>query len=378
MIKERFKMGIKRKLIALVMSVILLHGTTVYAEPLSQQLQEQQKQLQENREIYNSLEAEKEAIELKIQNYDAQIEELMIKIEENKEKIKKTEGQIAHIEKEVKVLEQKIEKEKALMDRRLSSLYKKGKSQYLSLILSAEGLGDLISKMDSIKRVSDYDKAFIDSYQRKVNRLNKASAELVETKRRLAELKRSDEERISVISNSIKEQKKLIEELEAKQAIYASRITESQKLVNETLAQMEQMNGSTSRPTAQRPISRGGASVSNNEVLAYASRFLGTPYRWGGTSPDTGFDCSGFTQYVYAHFGIRIGRTTRDQIKSGVAVSRSELQVGDLVLFGRNGDPTHVGIYAGNNTYIHSPRTGDVVKISAMTRNDFIIGRRVR
>ena len=141
---------------------------------------------------------------------------------------------------------------------------------------------------------------------------------------------------------------------------------------------MEQMNGSTSRPTAQRPISRGGASVSNNEVLAYASRFLGTPYRWGGTSPDTGFDCSGFTQYVYAHFGIRIGRTTRDQIKSGVAVSRSELQVGDLVLFGRNGDPTHVGIYAGNNTYIHSPRTGDVVKISAMTRNDFIIGRRVR
>ena len=91
-------MGIKRKLIALVMSVILLHGTTVYAEPLSQQLQEQQKQLQENREIYNSLEAEK-GIELKIQNYDAQIEELMIKIEENKEKIKKTEGQIAHIEK---------------------------------------------------------------------------------------------------------------------------------------------------------------------------------------------------------------------------------------------------------------------------------------
>ena len=61
-----------------------------------------------------------------------------------------------------------------------------------------------------------------------------------------------------------------------------------------------------------------------------------------------------------------------------VGVSRSQLQVGDLVLFGKNGDPTHVGIYAGNNTYIHSPRTGDVVKVSAMTRSDFITGRRVK
>lgn len=371
-------MVIKRKLIALIMSAFLLQGTTVCAEPLSQQLQKQQKQLQENREIYNSIEAEKDAIEIKIQNFDAQIEELMMKIQDNKEKIQSTEGQIAAIEEEITVLEEKIEAEKELMDKRLSSLYKNGPNQYLSLILSADGLGDLISKIDSMKRISDYDKEFIDSFQQKVNKLNVVSAELIETKRQLSELKRSDEERISVINKSISEQKKLIEELEAKQEIYASKITESQKLVNATLAKLEAINGSTAGTAGQTSISRGGATVSNNEVLAYASKFLGTPYKWGGTSPDTGFDCSGFTQYVYAHFGIRIGRTTRDQIKSGVAVSRSELKVGDLVLFGKNGDPTHVGIYAGNNTYIHSPRTGDVVKVSAMTRNDFIIGRRVK
>jgi len=373
-------MSIKKKLLALIMTVVLMKGTTVYAEPLSQQLQKQQKQLQENQKIYNSIEAEKEAIEIEIQNYDARIEDLMIKIQENKKKIDSTEGQIAVIEEEISELEQKIEEEKALMDRRLSGLYKSGQNQYLSVILSAEGFGDLITRIYSMKRISDYDKELIDSFQQKVDKLDKVSAELNETKKQLSGLKKSDEDRLSVINNSIKEQKKLIAQLEARQQVYVNKITESQKLVDATLARMQQMNGSSSssRPTGGSSVSRGGATVSNNEVIAYASRFLGTPYKWGGTSPETGFDCSGFTQYVYAHFGIRIGRTTRDQIKSGVGVSRSQLQVGDLVLFGKNGDPTHVGIYAGNNTYIHSPRTGDVVKVSAMTRSDFITGRRVK
>ena len=125
-------------------------------------------------------------------------------------------------------------------------------------------------------------------------------------------------------------------------------------------------------------LSRGTASVSDSNIIAYASNFLGTPYLWGGTSPSPGFDCSGFTQYVYAHFGIKIGRTTYDQINDGYGVSKDELQAGDLVFFGKNNDPTHMGMYVGNNTYIHSPRTGDVIKISPMARTDYITARRVK
>ncbi|HEY5561302.1 MAG TPA: C40 family peptidase, partial [Clostridiaceae bacterium] len=118
-------------------------------------------------------------------------------------------------------------------------------------------------------------------------------------------------------------------------------------------------------------------AISSNNIIAYASNFLGIKYLWGGTSPSTGFDCSGFTQYVFAHFGIRIGRTTSDQINNGFGVSRSDLQPGDLVLFGTNG-PSHVGIYVGNGTYINAPHTGDVIKISSVDRSDFITGRRVK
>ena len=77
------------------------------------------------------------------------------------------------------------------------------------------------------------------------------------------------------------------------------------------------------------------------------------------------------------HFGISIGRTTYDQINDGVRVSKDNLQPGDLVFFGSDNNPQHTGIYVGNNNYIHSPRTGDVIKVSAMTRADFITGRRV-
>lgn len=97
---------------------------------------------------------------------------------------------------------------------------------------------------------------------------------------------------------------------------------------------------------------------------------------WGGTTPE-GFDCSGFTQYVYKHFGISIGRTTKDQIYDGVGVSRDQLQSGDLVFYGKNGIPSHMGIYLGNGMYIHAPRTGDVIKISPYGRADYITARRI-
>jgi peptidoglycan DL-endopeptidase CwlO len=93
-------------------------------------------------------------------------------------------------------------------------------------------------------------------------------------------------------------------------------------------------------------------------------RYLGVPYRWGGASPSTGFDCSGFTMYVYAQVGISLPHYTGSQYAMGVAVPRSQLQPGDLVFFDGLG---HEGLYVGNNQFIHAPHTGDVVKISSIS-----------
>jgi peptidoglycan endopeptidase LytE len=93
-------------------------------------------------------------------------------------------------------------------------------------------------------------------------------------------------------------------------------------------------------------------------VAQYALRFLGVPYRWGGTSP-TGFDCSGFVQYVYAHFGVNVPRTSEEQFHIGAAVSFRDLAPGDLVFFDASGPgPTHVGIYIGQNTFVDAGSSG--------------------
>lgn len=101
-------------------------------------------------------------------------------------------------------------------------------------------------------------------------------------------------------------------------------------------------------------------SGKGSEIITFAKKFLGLPYVWGGTTTK-GFDCSGFTQYVYKQVtGIDITRTTYTQINSGKLVSQSEAKAGDL-FFPHSG---HVGLYMGNGKVIHSPKTGDVIKIS--------------
>ncbi len=101
-------------------------------------------------------------------------------------------------------------------------------------------------------------------------------------------------------------------------------------------------------------------AASGQSIVEYAKKFIGTPYVWGGTTP-SGFDCSGFVQYVYRNAaGINLPRTDVDQIKAGTPVSRNDLQPGDLI----SPHPGHIGIYIGNGKMIHSPQTGDVVKIS--------------
>ncbi len=107
------------------------------------------------------------------------------------------------------------------------------------------------------------------------------------------------------------------------------------------------------------------ASAMGQAIVNEASKYLGVPYVWGGTTPD-GFDCSGLVQYVLRDLGIDISRVTQTQCKEGVPVAKGDLQPGDLVFFEKNGDVHHVGIYVGNGQMLHAPRTGDVVRIVDM------------
>lgn len=108
------------------------------------------------------------------------------------------------------------------------------------------------------------------------------------------------------------------------------------------------------------------------QLMDEAAKYLGTPYRYGGTTPD-GFDCSGFMQYVFKNCGISLNRVSRDQYaKNGTSVSKSELIPGDLVFFGTGGNVSHVGMYVGGGQMIHSPSTGKSIEYTSINSNYYL------
>lgn len=112
----------------------------------------------------------------------------------------------------------------------------------------------------------------------------------------------------------------------------------------------------------------GTRAMQANDVLIRAISLVGTPYVWGGNTPESGFDCSGLVNYVFRDMlNLRLPRTSRElSALSSPEVDTSRLATGDLVFFASGGVVTHVGIYVGDGRFIHAPRTGGVVRLERL------------
>ena len=122
--------------------------------------------------------------------------------------------------------------------------------------------------------------------------------------------------------------------------------------------------GCASSPEIQpsEPVETRAADVADR-AADYAVQLVGRPYRYGGTSPTTGFDCSGLVQYTYARAGRKLPRSTDDQRVAALRIRKSDLRRGDLVFFDQEGKKHgHVGIYVGNGEFVHAPSSGKRVR----------------
>jgi cell wall-associated NlpC family hydrolase len=126
------------------------------------------------------------------------------------------------------------------------------------------------------------------------------------------------------------------------------------------------------RSAAQRLRQPHTFSPAAEDVLFRALGLVGTPYRWGGNTPDSGFDCSGLIGYVYRDVaGIALPRTTREMIgMQAASVGKEGLQTGDLLFFATNGGSqvSHAGIYVGEGRFVHAPATGGTVKLDSLSK----------
>jgi cell wall-associated NlpC family hydrolase len=268
---------------------------------------------------------------------------------------------------------------------RLRELYVNGGTGgVVEIVLGAESLDDLLARIDMVERVGAQDAkvvAEVRRFQREVRaqkvRLQKARAAQAAVVADRASQKQSIEGQLAERQRLLASVQSEISRLQAAEraraaaaAAAARAALATQRAQARLAAQIEPEVTGEADPgefdfgaeiPAFNPPPPDGSRAS--QVIAIAMQYLGVPYQWGGASPATGFDCSGFVMYVFAQIGVALPHHAAAQYGYGVPVSRDQLQAGDLVFFNGLG---HMGMYIGGGQFIHAPHTGDVVKISSL------------
>ncbi|MCY6369901.1 NlpC/P60 family protein [Clostridium ganghwense] len=357
-----------KKLTSLLVIVLTttMNATIVQAAPISNNANQQVK-LQQYKANLEKAEKKVEELEQNIEHFDYEIESKMIELNNTKSKIEEAKNHIKVAEKDIEKIDKDIEEEKKLYNDRIRNMYMQGMGGYLEVILGAKDLSDLFFRLEALKKIWELDRKILNSLNEKQDKIKNKKEQLLLENDKLLSLQAKQEKEMEDFKQNKIQQEKLIAEAEKLTKLYADKVKKEEKKVSQNTTKYIPSRGSS-------------ASVSQDAMIAYAKKFLGTPYKWGANGPNY-FDCSGYTKYIFAKFGINIPRVSRDQAKGGRYVPKNQLQPGDLVFYAYNkgkGAIHHVGMYIGNGKYIHAPRTGDVVKISSVNRSDYATARRYK
>jgi cell wall-associated NlpC family hydrolase len=264
-------------------------------------------------------------------------------------------------EKRLKIARSNLGTAQGTLEERLVQLYQNGSPDLVEILLGSSSLDEILDGIETASRVTEQDEQI----------LNEVRTFREEIKQREAELEKALSRQEQVVAERAAKRQEIEATLAQRQELLASikdqiadlKAEERRRQARLEAAARARASQPTTTSSSQGPTGAPSSKYGGG-VVGVAMQYLGTPYRWGGSSPSTGFDCSGFVMYVFSRVGVSLPRVVSAQWTVGVPVSRSELQPGDIVFFNGLG---HDGIYIGGNQFIHSPHTGDVVKISSIT-----------
>lgn len=322
-----------------------------------------------------------DAARSRLEDLAADLEERTEEYLEFQSELEQTRSRIRTAENELDSATRELDASEALLNRRASAIYRTGGLDFFSVVVGASDFTDLVSRIDLMRRVSRTDAAVVASVKETRARIEKLKRGLTQRKAEQVALRDRAVSKKREVESALRAQKKYLAGLDAKvRALVVEERERQERLAREAAAKAAVANRGRVDPS--RPFDPAKLGTPHPEVVAVSKQYLGVPYVWGGTTPK-GFDCSGLTQFSYRRIGINIPRTSRSQFRYGAYIPPNRLDLlrpGDLVFFGRNGDPNrvhHVGIFAGGDDFVHAPYTGAVVSVSSLsarinTKGDYV------
>lgn len=425
----------KRKRIAAALLIITM-GCSQFSVALADKKSEAERKKQEAEAGLESQQGEIDAIEQKQQKLqseinalDAELVNVMIELSTLEEELAVKQDDLEQTKENLEQAKQDEKNQYEAMKLRIRFMYEKGNSAMLTSILESGSIADLLNRVEYINQVYDYDRNLLTEFEntkKQVAALEKQQEEEIqalETKQQ--EYQVAQENYQNMITQKKGEVADFDSRLQAAQELaaeYQNTINAQNTIIaqeNERIERERQERERREREAAaqaarQAVVSNnnsgntgntgnsgnagsagnsGGSgkndnsgnadsgdknpgystSVSGSEVVNYALNFVGNPYVWGGKDPNTGADCSGFTSYVYAHFGISIPSYSYSQRSVGKEVSYNNARAGDLICYSG-----HVAIYMGNGQIVHAKGTAyGIVAYDDATYRPILTVRRV-
>jgi cell wall-associated NlpC family hydrolase len=323
-----------------------------------------------------SKEAQAQQVLGQIQQIDAQLGAAVEAYNLANVRLAKIESDQRQNRHELVIARTNLKRSQAALAARLVTVYTSSQdNSTLAVLLGSTSLEDLLSRVETINSTSRQDARIV----RQVTSFKR----VVEQRR--AELAKAHTEQQQIVAEKAAQRQQIEGQLAQRRQLLSSIRSEIERIKAAEAARQRQLAAAARERVANAPPPTAAAATSDvavgaaattpegstvappnthGGVVSIAMRYLGVPYRWGGASPSTGFDCSGFVMYVFAQMGVSLPHSSYAMMGMGTPVSISQLQPGDLVFFSGGG---HMGIYIGGGQFIHSPHTGDVVKISSLS-----------
>ena len=411
----------KRLAAALLVVVLCFSQFTVAFANKKTDAQNKKKEAEENldkkNEEIDKIQKEQQSLQNEIDQLDSQLVQVMIDLSTLEEELATKQDELAQTQEELAQAQADEANQYEAMKKRIQFMYENGDSTMITSFLEADNISDMLNRVEYFNEMYSYDRQLLVTYQQtkeQVAALEQQQetevAQLQQTQADYQTAATNYQNTIAKKQNSMDGFGEKLKQAQALAAQYQDTISQQNTVIAKEEEREAQEREQAARAAAQAAANQnnnshsgtgsgsgnsGGSnsggnsntgssggqnlnpahttSVSGSAVVQYALNFVGNPYVWGGKDPNTGADCSGFTSYVYGHFGISIPSYSYAQRSVGQEVSYENAQPGDLICYAG-----HVAIYMGNGQIVHAKGTAyGIVAYDNATYRPIITVRRV-